>query len=92
MTTPRDNLISWLRDAYAVEGQATLLLETQIQRLENYPEALPRLRQHLQQTLDRQAAVEQCRDRLDADPSPLKESAMKVGATIQGMMHAMSSD
>ena len=42
MTTPRDNLISWLRDAYAMEGQAIELLETQIQRLENYPETLPR--------------------------------------------------
>ena len=92
MTTPRDNLISWLRDAYAMEGQAMELLETQIQRLENYPEALPRLRQHLQQTRDQQAAVEQCLARLDADPSLLKESAMKLGATMQGMMHAMSSD
>ena len=72
MTTPRDNLISWLRDAYAMEGQAIELLETQIQRLENYPETLPRLRQHLQQTLDQQAAVEQCLGRLDADPSLLK--------------------
>ena len=92
MTTPRDNLISWLRDAYAMEGQAIELLETQIQRLENYPETLPRLRQHLQQTLDQQAAVERCQGRLDADPSLLKESAMKLGATMQGMMHAMSSD
>jgi ferritin-like metal-binding protein YciE len=92
MTTPRDNLISWLRDAYAMEGQATELLETQIQRLENYPEALPRLRQHLQETREQQRMVEQCLARLDADPSALKESAMKFTATMQGMLHALSSD
>jgi len=92
MTTPRDNLISWLRDAYAMEGQAIELLETQIERLENYPEALPRLREHLQQTREQQTEVERCLDRLGADPSTLKESAMKLGASMQGMMHAMSSD
>jgi len=92
MTTPRDNLISWLRDAYAMEGQAVELLETQIKRLESYPEALPRLREHLQETHGQQAAIEQCLDRLGAEPSALKDTAMKLGATMQGMMHAMSSD
>ena len=66
MTTPREDLISWLRDAYAMEGQATQLLETQIERLDNYPEALPRLRQHLQETGEQQVMVEQCLARLDA--------------------------
>ncbi len=92
MTTPRDNLIGWLRDAYAMEGQAISLLETQIERLEHYPEALPRLRDHLQETREQQAAVEQCLDRLGADPSSLREAAMKLGANMQGMMHAMASD
>ena len=92
MTTPRENLTNWLRDAYAMEGQAIELLETQIKRLENYPEALPRLRQHLHETREQQTQVEQCLARLDADPSALKESAMKFAATMQGMLHAMSSD
>jgi ferritin-like metal-binding protein YciE len=92
MTTPRENLISWLRDAYAMEGQAISLLETQIDRLENYPEALPRLREHLRETREQQSAVEQCLNRLGSDPSGLKEGAMKFAANMQGMMHAMSSD
>ena len=46
----RDSLAAWLRDAHAMEGQAIKLLETQIERLESYPEALPRLRQHLDET------------------------------------------
>ena len=92
MTSPRDNLISWLRDAYAMECQAIELLEAQINRLEHYPEALPRLREHLQQTREQQASVEQCLDQLGADRSTLKETAMKLAANMQGMMHAMSSD
>jgi ferritin-like metal-binding protein YciE len=43
MTTPRESLAAWLRDAHAMEGQAETFLQTQIDRLENYPEALPRL-------------------------------------------------
>ena len=92
MTTPRDNLISWLRDAYAMEGQAVSLLETQIDRLDHYPETLPRLREHLLETREQQAAVEQCLDRLGSDPSALKTGAMKFAANMQGMMHAMASD
>ena len=39
MTThPRDNLIAWLGDAYAMEGQAVELLERQIERLDHDPE------------------------------------------------------
>jgi ferritin-like metal-binding protein YciE len=92
MTTPRENLISWLSDAYAMEGQATELLEAQIKRLEHYPEALPRLRQHLQETRQQQSEVERCLHRLGTDPSTLKETAMKFAANVQGMLHAMAGD
>ena len=83
MTKARENLAAWLRDAHAMEGQAITLLKTQIDRLENYPEAVPRLREHM---------VEQCLSRLGEDTSTLKTGTMKLAANIQGMMHAMSSD
>lgn len=92
MTTVRDNLTSWLSDAYAMEGQAIQLLEAQIKRLESYPEALPRLRSHLEETRQQQAQVEECLHRLGTDPSTLKETAMKFAANVQGMLHAMSGD
>ena len=75
-----------------MEGQAITLLETQIERLESYPEALPRLRQHLEETKDQRAQVEGCLHKLGEDTSTLKDATMKVGASIQGMLHAMSSD
>ena len=92
MTTPRENLATWLRDAYAMEGQAIELLESQIQRLEHYPEAQPRLREHLNETKQQQAAVQQCLERMGESPSSLKEATMKAGATMQGMLHALSGD
>ena len=92
MTTSRENLTNWLRDAYAMEGQAIQLLETQIERLESYPEALPRLRRHLDETREQQSQVEQCLHRLGTDTSTVKDTAMKIGATMQGMMHSMAGD
>jgi ferritin-like metal-binding protein YciE len=92
MTTPRESLAAWLRDAHAMEGQAETLLKTQIDRLKNYPEALPRLRAHLQETEDQRAALEQCLERLGESTSGLKDGTMKVAANLQGLMHAMSSD
>jgi ferritin-like metal-binding protein YciE len=92
MTTPRESLAAWLRDAHAMEGQAETFLQTQIDRLKNYPEALPRLKSHLEETKQQKTAVEQCLKQLGEDTSTLKDSAMKVAANLQGMMHAMSSD
>jgi ferritin-like metal-binding protein YciE len=92
MTEARESLAAWLRDAHAMEGQAITLLETQIGRLESYPEAVPRLKQHLQETRDQQAKVEGCLQALGEDTSTLKDAAMKVGANLQGMMTMMSSD
>jgi ferritin-like metal-binding protein YciE len=92
MTSPRESLAAWLRDAHAMEGQAETFLQTQIDRLKNYPEALPRLQSHLEETKQQKAAVEHCLKQLGEDTSLLKDGTMKVAANMQGMMHAMSSD
>lgn len=92
MTTPRESLAAWLRDAHAMEGQAETLLQTQIDCLENYPEALPRLRSHLEETKQQRAAIESCLSHLGEDTSTLKDGTMKIAANLQGLMHAMASD
>jgi ferritin-like metal-binding protein YciE len=58
VNSPRDNLIVWLRDAHAMEGQAETFLQTQIDRLKNYPEALPRLPSHREETKQQKATLE----------------------------------
>jgi len=91
-TQSRDNLIAWLRDAYAMEGQAIELLERQIERLEHYPEIRTKLQEHLIETRGQQAALEQTFNLLSSDPSALKTGVMKVAANVQGMLHAFASD
>lgn len=90
--TAKESLAAWLRDAHAMEGQAEPLLQSQIDRLANYPEAVPRLRQHLQETRDQRIKVERCLQLLGEGTSTLKDTTMKVGASLQGMLHAMSTD
>ncbi len=92
MTSPREHLIDWLRDAHAMEEQAKSLLQTQIDRLESYPEALPQLRAHLDETERQRVAIERCLERLGADTSTLKDMTTKFMANMQGFAHMMSSD
>lgn len=92
MTSAREHLIDWLRDAHALEEQAKSLLQTQLQRLENYPEALPRLQQHLDETERQRARIEQCLSALGADSSTLKDFTTKLMANMQGFGHMLTTD
>ncbi len=92
MKNPRENLAVWLRDAYAMEGQAIALLESQIKRLENYPQAQPRLREHLEETKAQRATIERCLEQLGESPSSLKAATMKLAANVQGMLHGLAGD
>ncbi|MGK9167446.1 ferritin-like domain-containing protein [Inquilinus limosus] len=92
MTEPREHLIHWLRDAYAMESQAVSLLETQASRLESYPEARAKVQEHLQQTHRQRQDVEDCLATLGVDPSDLKTLAQKMIANVQGLFNAMTED
>ncbi|MGL4965745.1 MAG: ferritin-like domain-containing protein [Inquilinus sp.] len=92
MTDAREHLVHWLRDAYAMEGQAISLLETQVSRLETYPDARAKIQAHLQETHRQRDAVEACLNQLGSDPSTLKDLTQKTIANVQGMFHAMSED
>lgn len=92
MTSPKEHLIDWLRDAHAMEEQAKSLLNTQLDRIESYPEMRPRLEQHLDETENQRAMIEECLHRLGADTSTTKDTATKFMANMQGIMHMGMSD
>lgn len=90
--SPRETLVSWLRDAHAMEGHSIALLETQISRFDEYPDLLPRLKDHLEESRDQQAEVDSCLRQMGEHSSTLKDASMVIGANIQSFVHAMSSD
>lgn len=92
MTEPRDHLIDGLRSAHAVEAQAMSLLQNQIDRLENYPEMLPRLQDHLRETEQQAENLERCLRSLGSDASSLKDFTTKFVANVQGLFHMATTD
>jgi ferritin-like metal-binding protein YciE len=91
-TTVDENLLSWLRDAHAMEQQAEQMLKAQAGRIEHYPELKARLESHLQETLGQQQLLEQCIQRLDGSPSVLKDMAGKMAAFAQAAGGMTQSD
>jgi UDP-glucose 4-epimerase len=73
-----DLLLAYLRDAHALEGQAIELLEAGAERVEDEQlEAV--FREHLEQTRHHRELVEGLIAERGAEPSTLKDAALKVG-------------
>jgi ferritin-like metal-binding protein YciE len=88
MTDKIENLLSWLRDAHAMEQQAEQMLSAQKSRLENYPKLRTRIEQHLVETQGQKQLLEKALDRLGAQPSTLKDMGGKLmafGQAVGGM-------
>jgi ferritin-like metal-binding protein YciE len=85
MTKPEGYLIDWLRDAHAMELQAIKVMQTQVSRLEHYPELTSRLEQHIEETRGQAARLEECLKAHDADTSIVKDSAAQFAALMQGL-------
>src|SRR5690606_3650873 len=88
MTTSAENLLSWLRDAHAMEQQAEKMLSAQKERLENYPQLRARIEKHLVETQGQKALLEKALQRLGAEPSVLKDFGAKLmafGQAVGGM-------
>ena len=82
---PRDRLVQWLRDAYAMEQQAESLLDTQAKRIEHFPELQQRIRQHLEETQGQMERLEQCLNAYDEKPSTAKDLSARTSAFLHGL-------
>lgn len=80
MVNAKEQLIDWLRDAYAMETQAAEMLERQEGRITNYPEILAKVKEHIQVTQRQADRLKQCLQRLGSDTSAIKTGiAMLIG-------------
>lgn len=85
MTQPKEHLLHWLRDAYAMEKQAQEMCERQSERLKTYPELRARISQHVKETEGQLQKLEQCFNILDESPSAVKNA---MGWTMGNMQAA----
>jgi ferritin-like metal-binding protein YciE/nucleoside-diphosphate-sugar epimerase len=71
-------LLSYLRDAHALEGQAIELLEAGAERVDD-EQLEAAFREHLRETEGHRHRVEQLLEERDGKPSSLKDAALKAG-------------
>lgn len=92
MSTPKEHLLDWLRDAHAMEQQAEKMLQSQAERLEHYPDLRGRIEKHIEETRGQRELLESCLQRLGSSPSTLKDLSGKVMAFGQAMAGMTVSD
>lgn len=91
-TETRKLLEKGLRNAHALETQAETILKDQYNRLEAYPELRERIAMHADETRNQITRVERCLEKLGTSASMLKDTALQLQGSMQGMMHASASD
>lgn len=92
MTDVREVFIAGLRDAYAMEKQAKDMMESQANRLEDYPEMQARSAEHMRETEMQIERLSKCLEMIGESPSMFKELGTRAMATIQSLATAAASD
>jgi ferritin-like metal-binding protein YciE len=88
----RQQMISWLSDAHAMEMQAIQILENQARRIESYPDLQGRILEHLEETRGQIARLEECIERCEGTPSSLKDAAATMFGNMQALGGALMAD
>jgi ferritin-like metal-binding protein YciE len=88
----KDDVISWLRDAHAMEAATVRNLEQLIGRAEDYPSLKAQLQKHLQVSRRQVTDVEAQLKTLGADTSMLKDLAMRFTGWIEPFLGALAPD
>lgn len=92
MADPKENLVDWLRDAYAMENQAVEMLERQEGRIQNYPEVLAKVKEHIQVSKRQADRLKQCLQRLGADTSAIKTGIAMLMGNAQSLSGVFAED
>lgn len=88
-TASREYLLEWLQDAHAMEQQADTMLQSQVDRLENYPTLKARLHEHLLETRQQTKLVQTCIESMQGNSSAFKDIAARtvaVGQSLSGLL------
>jgi len=84
--------VTGLRNQHAVENQAVELLERQVGRLENYPEMVERMKQHIEESRTQAQRIEELLSGLGESHSALKDTVMSFMGNMAALAHTPASD
>jgi ferritin-like metal-binding protein YciE len=89
---PRETLLGWLNDAYAMEKGLVQVLENHANDVKDRPEMYRRIAQHLEETKMHAERVRDCVQRLGGDVSTMKTAMGAVSGFFQGRSTGASPD
>lgn len=92
MTTARERVIQWLRDAHAAEEQAETLLRRTAQQTKGHADFREGLEQHGKLSGDQAARLKACLESLNEGPSALKMITGQITAFAQTMSGYLVGD
>ena len=88
----KDTLLTWLKDAYAMEQGIVESLERQVGQMDDMPEAQAKVREHLELTKTHAERVKECVELLGENVSHVKSGIANVLGAIQGMSTVAAND
>jgi ferritin-like metal-binding protein YciE len=92
MTNSKHVLVSWLRDAHAMERASVDTLDRLAERLARYPQLAVRFREHWRESLGQVEHIEACLKRLGSDTSTFKDLASRFVGIAQAYAVAVVPD
>jgi ferritin-like metal-binding protein YciE len=84
--------LAGLRNAHAMETQATQILSRQVERLENYPDLHAAIRRHLEETKIQRQRLEDVLDKLNESHSTVKDAALGFVGNLMAAAHIPATD
>lgn len=92
MKTAKEQLITWLNDAYGLEQNLTKVLEHRVKDVSDHPNMKAKVQQHLEQTRRHADLVKGCIERLGGKTSSVKSGMANISGTIQGLSTGAAKD
>jgi ferritin-like metal-binding protein YciE len=89
---PRETLLSWLNDAYAMEKGLVQVLENHAKDAKDHPEMYRRITEHLEKTRLHAERVRECVERLGGSISSVKTAMGAVSGFVHGRTTGVSPD
>src|SRR5215204_24819 len=81
-----------LKNAHALEQQATQIMQRQLERYEHYPEVSQKLRQHIGETEQQIVRLEELMHGVGTDRSVLKDWATSIMGNLAAVGHSVMPD
>lgn len=84
--------LTGLRNAHALENEALSIMQRQIDRLENYPDVLKRLKEHHKETEVQIERLKQILDDFDEGSSKVKDFGGSLMGNLAALGHSVAGD